>query len=48
MLTLVILARALLPRLRYDQLITLCWLYLLPITFVLAVLVPSLYVTLLL
>ena len=46
MLSLVILARGLLPRLRYDQLVTLCWLSLLPLVFVLTILLPSLVLTL--
>ena len=41
-LTLIILMRAVLPRIRYDQLIMACWLQLLPVVFTLAVLVPSL------
>lgn len=41
-LTLIILARAVLPRIRYDQLIMTCWLHLLPLIFTLAILVPSL------
>lgn len=41
-LTLIILMRAVLPRIRYDQLIMACWLHLLPIVFTIAVLVPAL------
>ena len=36
-----VLARATLPRLRYDQLIELCWLNLLPIAVALLILIPS-------
>ena len=45
MLSLVILARALLPRLRYDQLIILCWINLLPIVFVSTIAIPIIYIT---
>lgn len=41
MLTIIILMRAVLPRIRYDQLIIACWVLLLPVIFTLAVLVPS-------
>jgi NADH-ubiquinone oxidoreductase chain 1 len=41
-LTFIILMRAVLPRIRYDQLIMACWLILLPIIFTIAVFVPSL------
>lgn len=37
-------ARATLPRLRYDGLITLCWLNLLPVAVAFIVLVPSILV----
>jgi NADH-ubiquinone oxidoreductase chain 1 len=40
-----VLVRATLPRLRYDQLIELCWLNLLPLAVALIILVPSLLVT---
>ena len=36
-----VLVRATLPRLRYDQLIKLCWLHLLPISVGLVLLIPS-------
>jgi hypothetical protein len=36
--------RATLPRLRYDQLITLCWLNLLPVAVAFIILVPSILV----
>jgi NADH-ubiquinone oxidoreductase chain 1 len=36
--------RATLPRLRYDQLIDLCWLNLLPVAVALIILVPSILV----
>jgi NADH-ubiquinone oxidoreductase chain 1 len=39
-----VLVRATLPRLRYDQLIDLCWLNLLPVAVALIVLVPSILV----
>jgi NADH-ubiquinone oxidoreductase chain 1 len=39
-----VLVRATLPRLRYDQLIKLCWLHLLPISVGLFLLIPSLLV----
>ena len=39
-----VLVRATLPRLRYDQLIDLCWLYLLPIAVAGIILVPSLLI----
>lgn len=44
MLSFVILARALLPRMRYDKLISFCWASLLPITFGLVIAVPILIV----
>lgn len=47
MLTIIILMRAVLPRMRYDKLIITCWLHLLPIIFTLAVLVPALVLVLL-
>ena len=37
--------RATLPRLRYDQLISLCWLYLLPVAIAFIVLVPSILIS---
>lgn len=43
-LVLVILLRALLPRMRYDQLIVFCWTNLLPLIFVLVIAVPILLV----
>jgi len=46
MLSFVILARALLPRLRYDMLIHTCWTSLLPIIFALIVAIPILLYTL--
>ena len=36
--------RATLPRLRYDQLITLCWLNLLPIAVALILFIPSILI----
>lgn len=45
MLSFVILARALLPRMRYDKLISFCWTSLLPITFGLVIAVPILIVS---
>jgi NADH-ubiquinone oxidoreductase chain 1 len=39
-----VLVRATLPRLRYDQLISLCWLQLLPVVVSLIILVPSLLI----
>jgi len=36
--------RATLPRLRYDQLVSLCWLNLLPVAVALIILVPSILV----
>lgn len=47
MLTIIILMRAVLPRMRYDQLINVCWLHLLPLVFTLAILAPSLVYVLL-
>jgi NADH:ubiquinone oxidoreductase subunit H len=46
-LTIIILMRAVLPRIRFDQLILTCWLHLLPLIFTLAVLVPSMTMVLL-
>lgn len=46
MLSFVILARALLPRMRYDRLINFCWTSMLPIIFALIVAVPILMYTL--
>jgi NADH-ubiquinone oxidoreductase chain 1 len=46
-LTIIILMRAVLPRIRYDQLIMTCWLQLLPLVFTIAVLIPSLTLVLL-
>lgn len=46
MLSFVILARALLPRMRYDRLISVCWTALLPIIFALIVAIPILMYTL--
>jgi NADH-ubiquinone oxidoreductase chain 1 len=40
-----ILARAALPRLRYDQLIEVCWLHLLPICVALIIFVPSILIS---
>lgn len=40
-----VLVRATLPRLRYDQLILLCWLYLLPIVFAFIILVLGILVS---
>ena len=40
-----VLFRATLPRLRYDQLITLCWLNLLPVAVAFIILVPSILIT---
>ena len=39
-----ILVRATLPRLRYDQLIELCWLHMLPVAVALTILVPSILI----
>jgi NADH-ubiquinone oxidoreductase chain 1 len=36
-----VLVRATLPRLRYDQLINLCWLHLLPVAVAFIIIVPS-------
>lgn len=41
-----VLCRATLPRLRFDQLITLCWLNLLPIAVAFIILVPSILIAL--
>lgn len=46
MLSFVILARALLPRMRYDRLINFCWTSMLPIIFALIVAIPILMYTL--
>lgn len=40
-----ILVRATLPRLRYDQLIDLCWLQLLPLAVALIILIPSILIS---
>lgn len=40
-----VLVRATLPRLRYDQLIDLCWLNLLPVAVALIILVPAILVS---
>ena len=40
-----VLVRATLPRLRYDQLISLCWLQFLPLVVALIVLVPSILIS---
>ena len=40
-----VLFRATLPRLRYDQLISLCWLNLLPVAVAFIILVPSLLIS---
>ena len=39
-----VLFRATLPRLRYDQLISLCWLNLLPVAVAFIILVPSILI----